>query len=110
MSTTGEKIRRYRRAAKLTQKQLAKAVGLQIMSISDYELDKYRPKPDKLQQIAETLGVSVEDLADTEENGEITIEPSLKELRKAAEGLTYEQRARFIVYLQALQDLEKDED
>lgn len=61
---TGERIRRCRTAAGLTQKQLAEAVGLTESAIRNYELGIRRPKQVQIESIAEALGVSPEALED----------------------------------------------
>lgn len=61
---TGERIRRCRTAAGLTQKQLAEAVDLTESAIRNYELGIRRPKQPQIDSIAKALGVSPEALED----------------------------------------------
>ena len=53
-----------RRAAGMTQEQLAKAVGVQAQYIGAWERGERKPKIDSLLRIAEALGVSWQDLID----------------------------------------------
>ena len=60
--TIGERIKQARKAKGLTQKELAEAVGVAEVTISQYEADKYSPKYDKMVKIAEALNIPVSDL------------------------------------------------
>lgn len=51
-----------RREAGLTQGELAKKVGLKRMTIYNYEAGLRKPTPDKLKEIANVLGCSLDDL------------------------------------------------
>ena len=62
-----EKIKAARKAAKMTQKQLAEQVGCPPLAISFYETDRYQPEPERLARIAEVLGVTPDDLQDDPE-------------------------------------------
>lgn len=56
--TTGEKIRRARKDASMTQKELADALGVSESFVSQYETGKREPKYQTLCKIAEALGMS----------------------------------------------------
>lgn len=64
LSTMGKRIRHYRKQQELTQKQLAKKVGVNEVTIRSYEADKYQPKYDTLCRLCESLFVFPEDLKD----------------------------------------------
>lgn len=55
----GQNIKKYRKEKKLTQKELASLAGVNEVTIRSYEAEKYRPKIETLQKIAEALDVSL---------------------------------------------------
>lgn len=57
--TTAEKIRQARKAAGLTQKQLAKKLGITVGAISQCETGQRNPKITTLYKIARALNVSL---------------------------------------------------
>lgn len=54
-----DNIKRARKRAKLTQKQLAEKAGLSIASIQGYEQGKYSPKKETIIKIADALEIDV---------------------------------------------------
>ena len=62
--SVGENIRRYRKLRDMTQAQLAEAVGLTDGAVRHYEGGIGAVKPELLESIADTLGVSVNALKD----------------------------------------------
>ena len=64
MMTTGEKIKKARKAAGLTQEQLGKLLGVKQAAISALEKDRTNIKYSTLEKIAEQLKVSVFELSD----------------------------------------------
>ena len=70
--TTGERIRKYRKAAHLTQKELAKKVNLAEITIRQYEGNLYEPKQEAAKRIASVLGVSISDLMGWDEEIDVT--------------------------------------
>jgi len=61
MVSFGDRLRRARRGAGLTMKELAQRAGpLSAMAISKYERDQMRPGSDVLRRLARALGVKVE--------------------------------------------------
>lgn len=70
----GENIKKLRKDAKITQKELANRIGVNEVTIRSYEAGKYEPKFDKLNLIAKALNVSIfaldEQLAKTLESHE----------------------------------------
>lgn len=63
----GEKIRRARKAAGLTQRQLAQQLGVSNTSVSNWEKDLSRPDADLLQALCAVLGVQPNDFYGTVE-------------------------------------------
>lgn len=58
----GEHIRKYRKAAGLTQVELAQKLGLRQYVITNYERGIRKPPTDTLPRIAKALGVGLEEL------------------------------------------------
>lgn len=58
----GNRIKQYRKAKPLTQKELAEMVDCAEMTISQYERGLYSPKIDMRVKIANALGISYADL------------------------------------------------
>ena len=56
--TTGERIKAARKAAGLTQKQLAKKIGIPYQSIGQWERGERNPKNETLLRIGNALGVN----------------------------------------------------
>ena len=56
----GERLEEIRKSHHLTQKQLAKVVGVEEKTISDYECGKTAPRVQKLIRLAETLDISTD--------------------------------------------------
>ena len=63
--TKGELIRKARKEAGLTQKQLGEKAGIAEPTIRRYELGKLNPKIETLQKIARALNISVNELMAT---------------------------------------------
>ena len=62
--TVGEKIKRFRIARQLSQKQLAEMAGMSEPGLRNYELGNRHPSEKQLKKIAEALGVSVYAISD----------------------------------------------
>lgn len=60
MTTIGEKIKKARRTANLTQKELGEACGLAEITIRNYEAGKYKPKYETLVKLSEVLKVKID--------------------------------------------------
>ena len=58
--TYGQRIRKGREQAGLTQEALAEAVGVSRQAVSKWEADRSRPAPDKLACISEELDIPME--------------------------------------------------
>lgn len=59
-------IRKLRKAAGLTQAQLAEKVGVAQATVADWESDEYRPRASILPALATALGCTVNDLYRTD--------------------------------------------
>lgn len=57
--TIGETIRFLRKEKGLTQKELSEKTGIAVITIHGYESDKYKPRQDKLEKLAEAFNVPV---------------------------------------------------
>lgn len=60
----GPKIRAARKAANLTQEQLAQKSGVATITIRQYEAGKRQPRVEQLRAIADALGVLITQLVD----------------------------------------------
>lgn len=61
--TTGQRIRRARIDAGLTQKEFADKLGISYVGVSQWETDKRNPKFETLKRMADVLGTSPYHLA-----------------------------------------------
>lgn len=61
--TMGQRMQRLRRAAGMSQSQLAKASGIPVGSIQGWERDRREPLFSAAVKIAVALGVTLDDLA-----------------------------------------------
>lgn len=75
--TTGELIRKCRKEAGLTQKELGERAGIAEPTIRKYESNRLNPKIETLQKIADALNVNVSELSDNVQHAHIL---STKEL------------------------------
>ena len=64
----GENFKKCRLEMFLTQKQVAKMLGVYQSNISDWENDVSRPEYEKLIQLAEIYNVSISELLGVDEN------------------------------------------
>jgi transcriptional regulator with XRE-family HTH domain len=67
----GQKIRKIRKAHRLSQEELAEKVGVSKSAIAKWETDGGLPDRDNLRRIADIMNVSVGDLHRVIEGGEI---------------------------------------
>ncbi len=104
--TIGEKIKKNRQEAGLTQKQLGEALGVSQQQIAQYESGKRTPKVDTLVRIARALNTSIVSLFDntvwnipTENIGELkkALESDSKSLHEIKENT-------LILYFKQLND------
>ena len=64
----GENFKRFRLEVCLSQKEVAKQLGIHQSNISDWENDISRPDYEKLIQLSKIYGVSICDLLGVDEN------------------------------------------
>jgi len=55
-------LREFRRAADLTQRELADLLWCRLMTVSDWERGLSAPQPANLRALAQALGVEIRDL------------------------------------------------
>lgn len=60
----GTNIKSLREERKLTQEQVAEALGVSFQAVSSWERDEYRPDLDKLIRLAEVFDVSISSIAE----------------------------------------------
>jgi len=78
----GKRIRKRRQELKLTQEDLARALGLTPQHISGIEQDKRSPSLSSLAKLAEELGVTVDYLATGKESVIVNAIPAIKADKK----------------------------
>ena len=94
----GQRIRKRRQILKLTQQQLAEALGLTSQHISAIEQDKRAPSLTSLAKLAEELGVTVDYLVTGKEGVITDTIPAIK----ADKRLKLEVKKALITLVQAL--------
>lgn len=62
MVLIGARILEYRKAANMSQEEFAAKIGVSRQAVSKWELDKAYPDLDKLMDICEMFGVSIDEL------------------------------------------------
>lgn len=67
--TINERIKAARKAAGMTQAQLAEKIGSATITIQQYEAGKRQPRIEQLQKIASALGLYASDLVDGTKEG-----------------------------------------
>lgn len=67
-----ENIKKYRRLAGITQKELAEKSGLSIGTIQGYEQGKYTPKIENAEKISEILNCDITDIMPLKNSEKIT--------------------------------------
>ena len=82
--TSGEKIRRARRNAGLTQKELGKKLGMTQQQIAQYENGGRQAKFSTLNKIGYVLNISPYQLGDDYEFRDVVDPPRMKVVTKAA--------------------------
>ena len=60
MESTGQRIKVLRKKHKMTQDELAEAIGANRVTIANYEGDKYNPSSEALLKIADALKVTTD--------------------------------------------------
>jgi transcriptional regulator with XRE-family HTH domain len=66
MTILSEKLKRYREAKQLTQRQIALALDITIATVQNWESSRHVPKLtfNQTKKLCELLGVTLDDLAD----------------------------------------------
>lgn len=59
--TIGESMRRAREKAEITAVELSKRSGVDAWSIGQFELDRHLPRIDRLELLADALGISIDE-------------------------------------------------
>lgn len=59
LTTFGERLKQLRKAAGLTQAQLAERTGMHVMGVSKLERGQYEPSWPAVKALAKALGVSL---------------------------------------------------
>lgn len=121
-NTFGARLREARKNARMTQKELASAIGAKHNSVSNWENDQNMPDPDTIVRICETLNVgadymlpsknargnSVEDPTEEREDDiwefreSVRRNPEMRILFDAAKGATAKQLKQAVAILEAL--------
>jgi len=100
----GQNILRIRKARKLTQGDLSKLTGLSVRMIAYYELEAVKPPIDKIEIIAKSLNVGINELLGTHEStpsqGDFTNIDS-RTLKKMKTILALPKHQRHIIYSMA---------
>lgn len=77
--TFGQRLRQSRKVKKMTQKQLATAIGAKHNSVSDWENDKNKPDPDTIELLCGVLEITPNYLLNSSDDD---ISPFEKEMIK----------------------------
>lgn len=78
--TTGERIRKYRKIAGITQKELGDRCGMKSSMIQSYESNRRNPKIENIRKIADALSISESLLAKEKEEREMQVVNTTKVL------------------------------
>ncbi len=102
LTTLGQRIRQRREALKLTQQQLAEALGVTPQHISVIEQGKRSISVEGLAKLAEELGVSIDYLVTGKEVAVADVIPAIK----ADESLELEVKNALVTLVKALKKQE----
>jgi len=80
--TIGERIARIRKEKGYTQIELSKKIGITQVLISSYERNRLRPPHEIITGLAQTLGITTDELLGLTDPKFIMKKPSLKILRR----------------------------
>jgi len=94
----GKRIRKRRQELKLTQEDLASALGLTPQHISGIEQDKRNPSLSSLAKLAEELGITVDYLVTGKEGVIVDTIPAIKADKK----LSLESKKALVTLVQEL--------
>lgn len=93
-----ENIKRYRRAAGLSQEELADRIGKTRSSVSYYESGRIMPPVSVIENIAHVLGVSKMDIIDKSE----TLTAYERELLDVARMISTDGQRQLLIYARGL--------
>lgn len=109
----GENLKKARRLRKMTQSELAKALGVTTPTIANYENGRREPNLEQCQALADALNVRVADLvgdAKSETNAfilELETRPELRLLFSVAKDASHDDIVRAIAIIEALKQAKK---
>lgn len=109
--TFGEKLRQARKAAGMTQKELAQAVELKHNAVSNWEKGISSPDPDTIRRLCEILRMPPNFFFDTEESAALSgVEFALFGEVRQLSPEDQQDVLNFIRYKRSLQEKRKDDD
>lgn len=97
--TLGQRIRKRRQVLKITQQELAQALGVSPQHISLIEQDKAAPSITLLPKLAEQLGITIDYLVSGKEGVITDIIPAIK----ADKNLNLKAKRTLIAFVELLQ-------
>jgi transcriptional regulator with XRE-family HTH domain len=107
----GETIKKLRLERKLTQKDVANALKCGYTIIGDYERGNRKPSHEKLIELADFFGVSIDYLTTGKENTSDELEKTfvngIKMLRRANNELDEEGKEKLVQYIEFILEQEK---
>ena len=80
--TIGERLSRLRKERGLSQRQLAKKIGIIQSLISGYETDYRTPNIEMVARIAKALRVTTDEIIGLKSNGKQKFKPNLKLMKR----------------------------
>ena len=109
--TFGEKLRQARKAAGMTQKELAQAVELKHNAVSNWEKGLSSPDPETIRRLCEILRMPPNFFFDTEESAALSgVEFALFGEVRQLSPEDQQDVLNFIRYKRSLQEKRKDDD
>jgi DNA-binding XRE family transcriptional regulator len=108
--TLGEKIKRFRKQAGLTQEQLAKKTNLSRSYIADVERNRYNPSFETLKSISKGLNIPLSKLSDEENNDNENLTPEFYAIQRNSKKLTQKEQQKLLKIMKAtFEKLDKGE-
>jgi len=101
LMSVGKRIRKRRQELKLTQEDLAQALGLTPQHISGIEQDKRNPSLSSLAKLAEELGITVDYLITGKEGVIVDAIPAIK----ADKNLSLESKKALVTLVKELHEV-----
>lgn len=94
--TLGERINYYRQLKGYTAKELGELLGVSGATISQWQTNRTRPRPDKVQELANIFDIDVTELLEGRENTTLII-------RRDKNGFTFDNKAIEEFILQSIE-------